>query len=201
MTKREEVFNLHITVDPEKFEGIRLGTPWKVLNIQNVQGAPHCIVSCKYSGDSPMSTMRNMAQGLEKMGARVLREKIEFHFQDPSYARRSSWPLGVVEIHYKYKRRGMFPVGIRRIEELDERKLALSFNEGSQRVILSARFANVNAYKMGGALGKLPAFLEDEEREIVVFDTNAKMDSFWPLRNEYDTALSFDSFPYWIPTQ
>ena len=196
------VYDLHITVDPETLDRQRIAHPWKVLDILNVQGLPHCIISRKYVGDPPHDELDNIVRKLEVWGAGVQRKKIEFHFRNTADAMFAAMFFHdapeIIEVHYKYKQRGVFAVSAEQVEELNRMKLALSFNVATERVIVSARFAGLDAYKMGREGDELPPFLEEEEREIIIFDTNNGMDSFWPMRTVSDPRLVFGDFPPWI---
>ncbi len=195
----EKVYDLHITVDPRTFDPACLGNRWRMLDIQNVQGMPHFIASKKHIGLNPENELERMASRFERNGVRVLRRKIELTFIAFADARKAGVPDGIVEVHYKYSRRGAFSVSEAERAELDRKKIALSFNASSGRVIVSARFANLAVYEKCGTKAALPPFLEDEEREVVVKDDNNALDSFWPLRTLKDGKLEFSDFSRWIP--
>lgn len=189
------VFDLHITVDSSTLDRSRIRDPWRILDIKNVQGPPHCIVSMKYSGRTPQEELCGMVEALGRSGANIQREKIELHFHDHAVL----GPLnGVVEIHYKYADRGIFAVTSEQIAELNGKKLAFSFNAATGRRIISARFENIAAYRHGKTPNILPPFLAEEEREVVVADTNAMLDAFWPMRIAADPPLAFSDFPQWV---
>lgn len=196
------VYDLHITIDPIGIKGLSVCAPWKILDIHNVQGAPHCIVSKKYIGDNPHSELDLMAGMLGLAGASVQRKKIEFHFQNPTdfmQVPKHGLSRGIVEVHYKFGRTGAFPVSEEQIAELNRKKLALSFNMATERVIVSARFNCLATFLEMKASDELPPFLKEEEREVVVSDTDNSLDSFWPLRLMGDGELKFTDFPEWIP--
>lgn len=195
-------YDLHITIDSARSKGLNISGPWKILDIHNVQGAPHCIVSRKYIGDDPYSKLHLMAGMLGLVGASVQRKKIEFHFQNPTdfmQVPRHGLSGGIIEVHYKFRRSGVFSVGEEQVTELTRKKLALSFNMATERVIVSARFNCLATFLEMKASDELPDFLKEEEREVVVSDTNNSLDSFWPLRLMGDGELKFTDFPEWIP--
>ncbi|GEM_PF-4289053 len=193
-------YDLHITVDPKTLDTSLLGKEWKALDIYNVQGIPHFIISKKHEADYPEHELNAMVDKLKSGGARVRRRKIELVFSDLAAAREAmrKTTVGIVEIHYKYEKRGAFAVSAEQRRELDEKKIALSFNRSSGRVIVSARFENLQAYERAMTSDPLPPYLEDVEREVVVLDSNNALDSFWPLRTLQDPPLTFEMFPEWI---
>lgn len=186
-------YDLHLTVDPRTFNAAAMGPLWKLHDIQNVQGIPHLIVSQKYTGHDFYGELQQMADKLEKNGVYILRRKIELHFSG-----EDTNAEGIVEIHYKCRNRGVFFVPEEHIGELNRKKLAFSFNMSTARQIVSARFLNLNAWRKGKASDPLPDWIEEEEREIVIMDTNQSLDSFWPMRTGSDEKLSFASFPLWV---
>ena len=197
-THTDRVYDLHITVNPDGFNPLFVKPPWQIHDIHNVQGAPHLIISQKYTGNFLYRELERMAEVLQTHGALIKRKKIELHFRDCAEARRARNAFGIIEVHYKCKQRGVFPVRKTQIQELNKKKLALSFNMATNRPIISARFSNLETYENGKASDALPVFLGEEEREIVIMDTNNELDSFWPLRTANDCRLVFSEFPQWI---
>ncbi|MDP3696627.1 MAG: hypothetical protein Q8R55_01185 [Candidatus Taylorbacteria bacterium] len=191
----KRVYDLHITVNRDVLDTDRIVSPWKVLYILNVQGEPHCIVSRKYIGPSPADEISDMVLSLENRGSPVLRTKIERHIDglDLDDIEKTA----IIEVHYKYRQRGIFEVNQEQVDELNVKKIALSFSETSRRLIVSARFDGLASYLKSRAPDKLPDFLEEEEREVVVYDDNRQLDSFWPIRNSFDPKLDFNEFPIW----
>lgn len=193
----EAIYDLHITVNPDTFDKFVIREPWQIHDIRNVQGAPHLIISQKYIGESPHNELENIAQELERFGAEILRKKIELHFNEYHDIQNVQTDIGIIEIHYKYRKPGVFGVTKEQIDELNKKKVALSFNVSKMRPIISVRFQNKEMYLVGKADKRLPEYLEQEELEIVIFDSNNQLDSFWPMRTTADEKLSFDLFPKW----
>ena len=191
------IYDLHITVNPDRFDKAFVESRWKIHDIRNVQGIQHLIISQKYIGPFPLDELKKMADKLQENSALVLREKIELHFDDYITLESETNADKVIEIHYKLKKRGVFGVTGEQISELNKIGIALSFNMSTARRIISVRFKNRNAYLNFRADGRLPSCLEEEERELVIFDTNNGMDSFWPIRTMEDEKFSFDLFPQW----
>ena len=134
---------------------------------------------------------------LEKSSVKLLRKKTELHFDNYRDIQNLCSPVGTIEVHYKCRKRNIFQVAGEQIEELNKKKMALSFNASTKRPIVSFRFCDAKAYRKGKLNKPLPWFLSEEEREIVLFDTNQKLDSFWPMRTGVDKKLSPDLFPTW----
>ncbi len=196
---KQKIYDLHITVDPRTFDSLQVKPPWQVHDIENVQGIPHLIVSQKYSGHSPHREIRRMAQKLRSFGVAILRKKIELHFRDICEVPRTLRAVGIIEVHYKYRQRGTFSVNPQWINELNLKKFALSFNRTARRPIISLRWNSHEAYEQGKMKGALlPFFIEEEERELVVMDSNRELDSFWPLRTADDEPPTFRDFPHYI---
>ena len=196
---RAGVWDLHVTIDPDTFKSSFVAHPWQVHDIHNVQGMPHLIVSQKYTGNSPYPELKRMAGELACRGVGIWRMKTELHFRDPADVRHIREAVGIIEVHFKYRQRGAFPVSPMQVEELNHAKFALSFNRTTQRPIVSVRFADLATYERKGFHKEsLPDHIEDEEREIVVVDTNPNLDSFWPLRTLAEEKLKFSAFPLWV---
>lgn len=190
------IYDLHITVDPRTFDKSFIAKPWQIHDIHNVQGMPHLIVSQKYFGKAPHCELKKMSKKLKKVGAKILREKIELHFSALEDIQKIGNSAKTVEIHYKLPKRRIFKVTKKQIDELNTKKMAISFNVSATRPIVSFRFCDQEAYKQC-KLDKLPLFAESEEKELVIFDTNTKLDSFWPMRFGKDKRLSPNLFPTW----
>ena len=191
---------MHITIDPDTLDASYIRNPWRIHDINNIQGKPHFIISQKYNGSYPAKELKNMAEKLKKEGASIFREKIELHFTDFTDVGNMPPTNGIVEVHYKCKKREVFAVSNEETITLTKNKIALSFNMSTGRPIVSVRFSDVYTYFDRRANYKfLPAYFDEEEREMVIMDTNNELDSFWPLRTEADEKLSFDNFHLFLP--
>ena len=76
----KQIYDLHITVDPNTFDPSFITPPWKVLAIQNTQGDPHLIVSRK-DNFMPCYALEEMASKLSTLGVTIQRKKVERHFE------------------------------------------------------------------------------------------------------------------------
>ncbi len=199
MYSKAGIYDLHITVSPDSLNFFSIDFPWQVHEICNVQGLPHYIISLKHVGSFPHEELKKMADALRSHKVCIVREKIERHFPSSFQRVADIGSDGVIEVHYKYAKKGIFQVTEAQIAELNKKKLALSFNVGTLRPIISVRFSDSETYLKKGVQHKpLPPYLLEEEREVVTFDTNSTLDSFWPMRAMSDKKFSFSDFPAWL---
>lgn len=201
-------YDLHITVandtNIEDLEEVVKSFNWKIHDIRNVQGTTadgsyrHIIVSQKYTGYHPLTEMNRMAREIANNGENVIRKKVELHFNGyesdvPSMYKNSpdNEIPGIIEVHYKCKKRGIFRFSENAIDYLNQQKLALSFNARTSRPIISQRYDSLDTFVMKGISPdiSLPKYLEEVEREVVIFDSNNSLDSFWPMCDMAETIF------------
>tara|TARA_R100001163_G_C5066560_1_gene205048 strand:- start:1380 stop:2051 length:672 start_codon:yes stop_codon:yes gene_type:complete len=203
----DRTYDIEITIGPESIKDdfgnfkIKIEEPWQINDIINVQGEDYLMICQKYTGAEPTKECLDMAKLLEESGANILRRKIKLHFDGsaPEFTGNSHPGGGLldkpIEVHYKYIKKGIFEVTREKLDEFNAKKMILSFNRSNEMPIASFRYKNYYCFSRQNPSGNLPHLMEEVDYRVVIYDDNANIDSFWPMRVEGDIELSFGDFP------